>query len=50
MKGAGESGFGGAMAAVTNAVANALGKPGRNLVKIPCRPEVLLRLLNGDGA
>jgi len=47
MKGAGESGFGGAIAAITNAVANALGESGRSLSRIPHRPERILALLGG---
>jgi len=46
MKGAGESGFGGAIAAITNAVADALGENGRLLSRIPHRPERILALLN----
>lgn len=44
-KGAGESGFGGAMAVITNAVADALGDQGKALERIPCRPDTLLRLM-----
>lgn len=45
VKGAGESGFGGAMAVIANAVADALGKQGRQLDRIPCKPEVIVDLL-----
>ena len=44
-KGAGESGFGGAMAVMANAVADALGERGAELERIPCRPDYLSRLL-----
>ncbi|MBW7970132.1 xanthine dehydrogenase family protein [Bradyrhizobium sp. BR 10289] len=47
VKGAGESGFGGAMAAIANAIADALGEQGRKLARIPCKPEVILDLLEG---
>jgi carbon-monoxide dehydrogenase large subunit len=45
VKGAGESGFGGAMAVIANAVADALGERGRKLDRIPCKPEVIVELL-----
>lgn len=45
MKGAGESGFGGAMAVIANAVADALGSEADMLQRMPCRPERLLPLL-----
>lgn len=48
VKGAGESGFGGAMAVIANAVADALGETGRRLSRLPCKPETLLDLLPGD--
>lgn len=44
-KGAGESGFGGAMAVIANAVADALGEQGQYLDRIPCKPDVLVSLL-----
>ncbi|MDA9451225.1 hypothetical protein XI00_25850 [Bradyrhizobium sp. CCBAU 21359] len=47
MKGAGESGFGGAIAAITSAVSNALGEQGQSLSLIPHRPERLLALMSG---
>jgi carbon-monoxide dehydrogenase large subunit len=50
VKGAGESGLGGAMASVANAVANALGERGRHLERLPCRPEILMPLLLGEPA
>ena len=45
IKGAGESGLGGAIAVIANAVANALGDDGRHLERIPCKPEVVIALL-----
>ena len=45
VKGAGESGFGGAMAVIANAVADALGEQGRKLDRIPCKPDVIVELL-----
>jgi aerobic carbon-monoxide dehydrogenase large subunit len=45
VKGAGESGFGGAMAVIANAVADALGDRGRKLDRIPCKPDVIVELL-----
>lgn len=45
VKGAGESGYGGAMAAIGNAVADALGAAGLNLARMPCKPLVVLDLL-----
>ncbi len=45
IKGAGESGLGGAMAVVANAVADALGDDGRRLDRIPCKPEIVMDLL-----
>jgi aerobic carbon-monoxide dehydrogenase large subunit len=50
VKGAGESGLGGAMASVANAVANALGERGSHLERLPCRPEILMPLLLGEPA
>lgn len=50
IKGAGESGFGGAMAVIANAVANALGDDGRHLERIPCKPDVVLSLLQRSAA
>jgi carbon-monoxide dehydrogenase large subunit len=47
MKGAGESGFGGAMAAIANAVADALGDRADEMTRVPCRPDALLPLLGG---
>jgi carbon-monoxide dehydrogenase large subunit len=44
-KGAGESGFGGAMSVIANAVADALGEGGEDLHVIPCTPGRLLPLL-----
>lgn len=49
MKGAGESGFGGAMAVIANAVADTLGADGGNVRRLPCKPDVLLGLLNEAG-
>jgi aerobic carbon-monoxide dehydrogenase large subunit len=46
VKGAGESGFGGAMAVIANAVADALGDGGRELDRLPCKPDVLIDLLS----
>jgi carbon-monoxide dehydrogenase large subunit len=46
VKGAGESGFSGAIAVIANAVADALGASGRDLVRIPCKPDVLIDLLS----
>jgi carbon-monoxide dehydrogenase large subunit len=48
VKGAGESGFGGAMAVIANAVADALGDAGRRLDRLPCKPEVILDLLTRE--
>jgi carbon-monoxide dehydrogenase large subunit len=45
VKGAGESGFGGAIAVIANAVADALGEHGRKLDRIPCKPDVIIDLL-----
>jgi aerobic carbon-monoxide dehydrogenase large subunit len=45
VKGAGESGFCGAMAVIANAVADALGDRGRKLDRIPCKPDVIVELL-----
>lgn len=45
VKGAGESGFCGAMAVIANAVADALGEQGRKLDRIPCKPDVIVELL-----
>lgn len=45
MKGAGESGFAGAMAVVANAVADALGRDGWQVQRLPCKPDGLLHLL-----
>ncbi|MCA6100545.1 xanthine dehydrogenase family protein molybdopterin-binding subunit [Bradyrhizobium australafricanum] len=45
VKGAGESGFGGAMAVIANAVADALGNRGRHLNRMPCKPDVIVELL-----
>jgi carbon-monoxide dehydrogenase large subunit len=50
LKGAGESGVGGALAAVTNAVADALGSAGRGLRHIPATPSRLLPLAQGRPA
>ena len=47
LKGAAESGVGGAMAAVTNAVADALGSAGARLSRIPSLPENVLALARG---
>ena len=47
LKGAAESGVGGAIAAVTNAVADALGPQGRALSQIPALPEHVLALATG---
>lgn len=44
-KGAGESGFGGAMAVMANAVADALGEHGDLLQRMPCRADGLSLLL-----
>jgi carbon-monoxide dehydrogenase large subunit len=48
MKGMGEGGCIGALAAIANAVADALGPAGARLNALPLRPEFLLRLLD-DG-
>jgi carbon-monoxide dehydrogenase large subunit len=48
VKGAGESGFGGAMAVIANAVADALGDAGRRLDRLPCKPEVIIDLLTRE--
>ena len=45
MKGAGESGVGGALSAVFNAVGDALGRAGAGLDTVPAVPERLIRLL-----
>ncbi len=45
MKGAGESGLGGALSAVFNAVGDALGPAGGSLDTVPAVPERLIRLL-----
>lgn len=45
IKGAGESGLGGAMAVIANAVADALGDDGRHLERMPCKPEVIMALM-----
>ena len=47
LKGAAESGVGGAMAAVTNAVADALGAEGGRLWHVPSLPEHVLALAQG---
>jgi carbon-monoxide dehydrogenase large subunit len=44
-KGAGESGFGGAMAVMANSVADALGSEGKSLRRIPCKPDGLIELI-----
>jgi carbon-monoxide dehydrogenase large subunit len=44
-KGAGESGFGGAIAVIANAVADALGSDGNSLQRIPCKPDGLIELI-----
>ncbi|MDB5582707.1 MAG: xanthine dehydrogenase [Bradyrhizobium sp.] len=44
-KGAGESGFGGAMAVIANAVADALGTEGSSLQRLPCKPDRLIELI-----
>jgi carbon-monoxide dehydrogenase large subunit len=46
MKGMGEGGCIGALAAIANAVADALGPAGAHLNALPLRPELLLRLLD----
>ncbi|GGC45445.1 xanthine dehydrogenase family protein molybdopterin-binding subunit [Chelatococcus reniformis] len=46
-KGAGESGFGGAMSVITNAIADALGEHGRHVNRVPFKPDRLLPLLAG---
>jgi aerobic carbon-monoxide dehydrogenase large subunit len=48
VKGAGESGFGGAMAVIANAVADALGDRGRHLDRMPCKPDVIVELLTRE--
>ncbi|GJD52158.1 Caffeine dehydrogenase subunit alpha [Methylobacterium crusticola] len=45
MKGGGESGLGGALAAMTNAVCDALGPVSRRLVTVPATPPRLLAIL-----
>ncbi len=45
MKGAGESGLGGALSAVFNAVGDALGRNGSRLDTVPATPERLVRIL-----
>ena len=50
MKGAGESGLGGAMACITNAVADALGPSGRGVSFVPSTPERILQLIEADVA
>ena len=45
MKGAGESGLGGALSAVFNAVSDALGGDGSRLDTVPATPERLVRIL-----
>ena len=45
MKGAGESGLGGALSAVFNAVGDALGQDGPRLDTVPATPERLIRIL-----
>jgi len=50
VKGAGESGFSGAMAVIANAVADALGDEGQGLDRLPCKPEVVLDLLSRSKA
>ena len=45
MKGAGESGLGGALSAVFNAVGDALGRDGSRLDTVPATPERLVRIL-----
>jgi carbon-monoxide dehydrogenase large subunit len=44
-KGAGESGFGGAIAVIANAVADALGGEGASLQRMPCKPDALIKLV-----
>lgn len=44
-KGAGESGFGGAIAVIANAVADALGVEGASLQRMPCKPDALIKLV-----
>jgi carbon-monoxide dehydrogenase large subunit len=46
MKGAGESGLGGALAAVTNAVGNALGHSSARLTTVPATPPRLMEILS----
>lgn len=46
MKGAGESGLGGALAAIANAVGNALGSSSARLTTIPATPPRLLKILS----
>lgn len=48
MKGAGESGVGGAYAALTNAVTDALGAKARNRAVVPATPPRIARLLNAS--
>ena len=50
MKGAGESGVGGGLAAVTNAVADALGPVAALLTTVPATPPRLMQLLAGGQA
>lgn len=47
LKGAGESGVGGAMAAAMNAVADALGSDGRRLTRCPATAPAVLGILAG---
>ncbi len=49
MKGAGESGLGGSLAAVTNAVADALGAAAPSTTVVPATPPRLMALLSGSG-
>jgi aerobic carbon-monoxide dehydrogenase large subunit len=46
MKGAGESGLGGALAAIANAVGNALGRSSARLTTIPATPPRLMQILS----
>ena len=46
MKGAGESGLGGALSAVTNAVGDALGPDSARLTTVPATPPRLMSILN----
>lgn len=47
MKGAGESGLGGALSAIFNAVGDALGPAGTGLDAVPATPERLVSILAG---